>query len=125
MLPNGAVITPAVLGLAAAAGYDTLAAVPRPRVEVLVLGDELLTEGRPHDGLIRDALGPMLPPWLRALGAEVVAVRRLGDDAKALQRAVSSSLADLIVTTGGTAGDRWTTSTPSCAAWRRSCSSTG
>ncbi|WP_330344939.1 molybdopterin molybdotransferase MoeA [Streptomyces longwoodensis] len=104
LLPNGAVITPAVLGLAAAAGYDTLAAVPRPRVEVLVLGDELLTEGRPHDGLIRDALGPMLPPWLRALGAEVVAVRRLGDDAKALQRAVSSSLADLIVTTGGTAG---------------------
>lgn len=52
-------------------------------------------------------------------------MRRLGDDAKALQRAVSSSLADLIVTTGGTAGDRWTTSTPSCAAWRRSCSSTG
>ncbi|MFI0998510.1 molybdopterin molybdotransferase MoeA [Streptomyces galbus] len=104
LLPGGAVITPAVLGLAAAAGYDTLAAVPRPRAEVLVLGDELLTEGRPHDGLIRDALGPMLPPWLRALGAEVVAVRRLGDDAKALHRAVTSSTADLVVTTGGTAG---------------------
>ncbi|MFF4657792.1 molybdopterin molybdotransferase MoeA [Streptomyces sp. NPDC001381] len=103
LLPAGAVVTPAVLGLAAAAGYDTLAAVPRPRVEVLVLGDELLTEGRPHDGLIRDALGPMLPPWLRALGAEVTAVRRLGDDAEALHRAVTSSAADLIVTTGGTA----------------------
>ncbi|MCX5170279.1 molybdopterin molybdotransferase MoeA [Streptomyces antibioticus] len=103
LLPAGAVVTPAVLGLAAAAGYDTLAAVPRPRVEVLVLGDELLTEGRPHDGLIRDALGPMLPPWLRALGAEVVAVRRLGDDAKALHRAVTASTADLVVTTGGTA----------------------
>ncbi|MEU3278330.1 molybdopterin molybdotransferase MoeA [Streptomyces antibioticus] len=103
LLPAGAVVTPAVLGLAAAAGYDTLAAVPRPRVEVLVLGDELLTEGRPHDGLIRDALGPMLPPWLRALGAEVAAVRRLGDDAKALHRAVTASTADLIVTTGGTA----------------------
>ena len=74
-------------GLAAAAGYDTLTAVPRPRVEVLVLGDELLTEGLPHDGLIRDALGPMLPPWLRALGAEVIAVRRLGDDAEALHQA--------------------------------------
>ncbi|MGW3139208.1 molybdopterin molybdotransferase MoeA [Streptomyces sp. NPDC001139] len=103
LLPVGTVVTPAVLGLAAAAGYDTLAAVPRPRVEVLVLGDELLTEGRPHDGLIRDALGPMLPPWLRALGAEVTAVRRLGDDAKALHRAVTGSTADLIVTTGGTA----------------------
>ncbi|WP_327316449.1 molybdopterin molybdotransferase MoeA [Streptomyces sp. NBC_01235] len=103
LLLAGAVVTPAVLGLAAAAGYDTLTAVPRPRVEVLVLGDELLTEGRPHDGLIRDALGPMLPPWLRALGAEVTAVRRLGDDAKALHRAITASAADLIVTTGGTA----------------------
>ncbi|MEU1178876.1 molybdopterin molybdotransferase MoeA [Streptomyces sp. NPDC005820] len=103
LLPAGAVVTPAVLGLAAAAGYDTLSAVPRPRAEVLVLGDELLTEGRPHDGLIRDALGPMLPPWLRALGTEVVAVRRIGDDEKALHKAVSRSSADLIVTTGGTA----------------------
>lgn len=103
LLPLGTLVTPAVLGLAAAAGYDTLAAVPRPRVEVLVLGDELLTEGRPHDGLIRDALGPMLPPWLRGLGAEVTAVRRLGDDAKALHKAITTSTADLIVTTGGTA----------------------
>jgi molybdopterin molybdotransferase len=103
LLPIGTLVTPAVLGLAAAAGYDTVTAVPRPRVEVLVLGDELLTEGLPHDGLIRDALGPMLPPWLRALGAEVVAVRRIGDDAKALHRAVTGSEADLIVTTGGTA----------------------
>ncbi|MET9073513.1 molybdopterin molybdotransferase MoeA [Streptomyces sp. NPDC004232] len=103
LLPIGTLVTPAVLGLAAAAGYDTVTAVPRPRAEVLVLGDELLTEGLPHDGLIRDALGPLLPPWLRALGAEVVAVRRIGDDAEALHRAVTGSDADLIVTTGGTA----------------------
>ncbi|WP_225824307.1 molybdopterin molybdotransferase MoeA [Streptomyces naphthomycinicus] len=103
LLPVGTLVTPAVLGLAAAAGYDTVTVVPRPRAEVLVLGDELLTEGLPHDGLIRDALGPMLPPWLRALGADVVAVRRIGDDARALRRAVTGSDADLIVTTGGTA----------------------
>lgn len=103
LLPVGTLVTPAVLGLAAAAGYDTVTVVPRPRAEVLVLGDELLTEGQPHDGLIRDALGPMLPPWLRALGAEVVAVHRIGDDAEALHRAVTGSDADLIVTTGGTA----------------------
>ncbi|WP_460107212.1 molybdopterin molybdotransferase MoeA [Streptomyces sp. YKOK-J1] len=104
LLPVGTLVTPAVLGLAAAAGYDTVTAVARPRVEVLVLGDELLTEGRPHDGLIRDALGPMLPPWLRALGADVIGVRRLGDDAKALHKALTGSRADLVVTTGGTAG---------------------
>ncbi|MFF2504279.1 molybdopterin molybdotransferase MoeA [Streptomyces sp. NPDC058067] len=103
LLPPGALVTPAVLGLAAAAGYDELPTVARPRAEVFVLGDELLTTGLPRDGLIRDALGPMLPHWLRALGAEVVSVRRLGDDPKALLKAVRSSDADLVVTTGGTA----------------------
>ncbi|MEV0300563.1 molybdopterin molybdotransferase MoeA [Streptomyces prasinus] len=103
LLPAGALVTPAVLGLAAAAGYDTLSALPRPRVEVLVLGDELLTAGLPHDGLIRDALGPMLPPWLRALGAEVTAVRRVRDDAQTLYRAITRSGADVVLTTGGTA----------------------
>ncbi|MGX2996041.1 molybdopterin-binding protein [Streptomyces sp. JNUCC 64] len=103
LLPSGTLVTPAALGLAAAAGYDTLTVVPRPTVEVLVLGDELLREGLPHDGLIRDALGPLLPPWLRALGAEVTAVRHLGDDAKELYGAVAAATADLIVTTGGTA----------------------
>ncbi|WP_326811141.1 molybdopterin molybdotransferase MoeA [Streptomyces scopuliridis] len=103
LLPAGSLVTPAVLGLAAAAGYDELLTVPRPRVEVLVLGDELLTEGLPHDGLIRDALGPMLAPWLRTLGADVIATRRVRDDAEALCRAVTGSTADLVLTTGGTA----------------------
>ncbi|MFH9295447.1 molybdopterin molybdotransferase MoeA [Streptomyces sp. NPDC017520] len=103
LVPAGTVVTPAVLGLAAAAGYDALPAVPRPRVDILVLGDELLASGLPHDGLIRDALGPMLGPWLRALGAEVSGPRRLGDEAEALRDALTGSDADLIVTTGGTA----------------------
>ncbi|MFI5744639.1 molybdopterin molybdotransferase MoeA [Streptomyces sp. NPDC051644] len=103
LLPAGALVTPAVLGLAAAAGYDELVTVPRPRVDVLVLGDELLTSGLPHDGLIRDALGPMIGPWLRALGAEVSAPQRLGDDAAALRSALTTSDADLVITTGGTA----------------------
>lgn len=106
LLPAGSLVTPAVLGLAAAAGYDELATRPRPRVEILVLGDELLTEGLPHDGLIRDALSPMLGPWLTRLGAEVIGTRRLGDDpagAEALLAAVTGSAADLVVTTGGTA----------------------
>lgn len=103
LLPVGTLVTPAVLGLAAAAGYDIVTVIPRPRAEVLVLGDELLTEGLPREGLIRDALGPMLPSWLRALGADVTSVRRIGDDAEALHKAIASSDADLILTTGGTA----------------------
>ncbi|MGW1252399.1 molybdopterin molybdotransferase MoeA [Streptomyces sp. NPDC002535] len=103
LLPAGTVVTPAVLGLAAAAGYDELPVPPRPRVEILVLGDELLTTGLPHDGLIRDALGPMLGPWLAALGADVLATRRIGDEAEELYAAVTGSAADLVLTTGGTA----------------------
>lgn len=103
LLPAGGLVTPAVLGLAAAAGYDELVTFPRPRAEVLILGDELLTSGLPRDGLIRDALGPMLPHWLRALGVEVTSVRRIGDDAKALLKAVRGAKTDLVVTTGGTA----------------------
>ncbi|MFE7391540.1 molybdopterin molybdotransferase MoeA [Streptomyces sp. NPDC057582] len=103
LLPAGTVVTPAVLGLSAAAGYDELLTVSRPRVDVLVLGDELLTTGLPHDGLIRDALGPMIGPWLRAMGVEVSAPRRLGDDREALRHALTTSDADLVITTGGTA----------------------
>ncbi|MFF8291566.1 molybdopterin molybdotransferase MoeA [Streptomyces sp. NPDC016309] len=103
LLPAGTTVTPAVVGLAAAAGYDDLLTVERPRVDVLVLGDELLTTGLPHDGLIRDALGPMLAPWLTALGADVGVTRRVGDDADDLHAAVTGSTADVVITTGGTA----------------------
>lgn len=103
LLGAGNLVTPAVIGLAAAAGYDTLQVVPRPRVDVLVLGDELLHEGLPRDGRVRDALGPLLPPWLERLGAAIGTVRALGDDADLLQQALGHSTADLVVTTGGTA----------------------
>ncbi|MFI9721043.1 molybdopterin molybdotransferase MoeA [Streptomyces sp. NPDC052396] len=103
LLPAGTPVTPAVLGLAAAAGYDELRVTVRPRVQVLVLGDELLQQGLPHEGRIRDALGPLLGPWLAALGAEVSAPRRLEDDAEALHQALATSDADLVITTGGTA----------------------
>ncbi len=107
LLAPGALVTAPVLALAAAAGYDTVPVVPRPRVEVFVLGDELLREGLPRDGRVRDALGPLLAPWLRELGAEVAdaphGTRWLGDDAEALRQAIGRSTADLVITTGGTA----------------------
>lgn len=103
LLPTGTPVTPAVLGLAAAAGYDRLSVTRRPRAEVLVLGDELLHRGVPSAGRIRDALGPAVGPWLEELGAEVIVTRRLGDDAEALYEAAATTTADVLVTTGGTA----------------------
>ena len=103
LLPARTTLTPAALGLAAAAGYDQLTVRPRPRAEVLVLGGELLSRGLPQEGRIRDALGPMTAPWLASLGAQPLVTRRLGDDAEALREAIATSRADLIVTTGSTA----------------------
>ncbi|QMU73349.1 molybdopterin molybdotransferase MoeA [Streptacidiphilus sp. P02-A3a] len=103
LLPPGTAVTPAVLGLAAAAGCDELPVHRRPTVELLVLGDELLDSGLPRDGRIRDALGPLLPSWLRGYGARIIAVRRVGDDLGLLRDALLRSPADVVVTTGGTA----------------------
>ncbi|EWS89997.1 LOW QUALITY PROTEIN: molybdopterin biosynthesis protein, partial [Streptomyces filamentosus NRRL 11379] len=103
LLPAGASVTPTVLGLAAAAGYDRLTVHRRPRVDLLVLGDELLATGLPRDGRIRDALGPLLPGWLSGQGAEVVGRPLLPDGFGPLYEAVRDSTADVVVTTGSTA----------------------
>ncbi len=104
LLPSGTPVTPPVLALAAAAGHDSLPVLPRPRATVLVLGDELLAAGPPRDGRVRDALGPLLPPWLERLGATVPdGARRIGDTAGELREALCGGPADLFVTTGGTA----------------------
>ncbi len=103
LLPAGVPVGPAVLGLAAACGHDRLLVHRRPVVQLLVLGDELLAAGIPGPGLVRDALGPLLPPWLRAAGAEVAEVRYVRDDFGLLRDALRHSTADVVVTTGGTA----------------------
>ncbi len=109
LLAAGTVVTPAVLGLAAAAGYDELPVIRRARVELCLLGDELLASGLPLAGRVRDSLGPLLPGWLRRLGAELSSVRYVSDTMEALQQAIASPAGlhaaqpDVIVTTGGTA----------------------
>ncbi|WP_229758739.1 molybdopterin molybdotransferase MoeA [Peterkaempfera bronchialis] len=103
LLPAGTSVTPSVLGLAAATGYDRLTVHRRPTVELLLLGDELLEAGPPRDGLVRDALGPLLLPWLDACGARVIGRRMVKDDLGLLRDALRHSPADVVVTTGGTA----------------------
>lgn len=102
LLPAGTVVTPPVLGLAAAAGHDTLLVTPQPTVDAFVLGDELSGSGPPAPGRTRDALGPQLPAWLAAFGAAPPSVVRLPDRLEDLTSALATSLADVIITTGGT-----------------------
>jgi molybdopterin molybdotransferase len=106
LLPAGTAVTPAVIGLAASCGYDTLRVRPPQRAALLIFGDELRTEGPPGDGRVRDALGPAVPGWLRRFGAAVeLSIGPVEDTLEAhldaLHQAVASG-ADLICTTGGT-----------------------
>jgi molybdopterin molybdotransferase len=102
LLPAGTMVTPPVLGLAAATGNDTLLVVPTATVDVLILGDELVDNGVSSAGRTRDALGPQLPGWLHCLEAAPRTVRRLPDDLTALASALAASDADVVITTGGT-----------------------
>jgi molybdopterin molybdotransferase len=96
-------LTPTLLGLLAAAGHDTVTVTRRPRVHVLVLGDEVQASGLPRHGRVRDALGPQVPAWLVRAGADVVRSVLVPDDLDGLISAVADARGDLIVTTGSTA----------------------
>ncbi|MWB98286.1 molybdopterin molybdotransferase MoeA [Agromyces seonyuensis] len=90
------------VALAAAAGCSSLA-VRRPRLVVVVTGDEVRTVGEAGGGAVRDALGPALAALVPALGAELVVLEHAGDDVDVLVERLlaASATADAIVTTGG------------------------
>jgi molybdopterin molybdotransferase len=105
LLPAGTPITPGVIGLAASCGYDTLRVRPMPKAALLVFGDELLDEGLPGKGRVRDSLGPSLPAALRRMGAAIDSYTRVEDTLAAHIDALSKAAAEgheLICTTGGT-----------------------
>ena len=107
LLPAGTPVDPALIGLAASCGHDTLRVRRQPRAGLLVFGDELLTAGPPAAGRVRDALGPAVPAWLRRYGCQVRPADVSGPVADTLPAHVSAlraalSSADLVCTTGGT-----------------------
>jgi molybdopterin molybdotransferase len=104
LVPAGSAVSPAVLGLAAGAGHDTLLVRRRPRVAVIVTGDELLRSGPPRPGRVRDAIGPMLPGLL--IGADLIGTTHLRDDPSALADALAVDQADVLVTCGATSVGR-------------------
>ncbi|MFF4617153.1 molybdopterin molybdotransferase MoeA [Nonomuraea jabiensis] len=93
VLGGGAVVTPVALGLAAALGHDELLVRPRPRVAVLITGDEVVREGLPAPGRVRDAIGPFLPGLVAWAGGRVAGTDVLPDGREALRAALAARVA--------------------------------
>ncbi|RLK24537.1 molybdopterin molybdotransferase [Micromonospora sp. M71_S20] len=107
LVPAGTPVDPALIGLAASCGHDSLLVRRQPRAALLVFGDELLTAGPPGAGRVRDALGPAVPAWLRRYGCLVRPSDVVGPVADTLPAHVAAlraalATADLVCTTGGT-----------------------
>ncbi|CAL9410199.1 Molybdopterin molybdenumtransferase [Nocardiopsis dassonvillei] len=100
---RGAPVTPALLGLAAALGHDSLP-VARPVVHALVTGDEVVRSGPALPGTVRDAIGPMLPGVVAWAGGRLERTVAVPDDRRALAAALhrSARTADLVAVCGST-----------------------
>jgi len=105
LVKAGALLNPGKIGLLSAAGLDQIRVVRKPRVALILLGDEIQLKGIPANGLVRDALGPQLPGWLEKMGCEIVATHYISDEISHVVNALKDAcaLADIVITTGGTA----------------------
>lgn len=88
----------------AACGFDSVKCVARPRVTIIVGGDELTTPGRPRAATgTYDSNSPMISALLERFGARPTTEAYRADDPQSitelLARAVAQS--DIVVTCGG------------------------
>lgn len=104
VLQAGQVVTPAMIGLAAALGVAELTVIPRQRVLVVSTGSELVSPGTPlRPGQIYESNSAMLAAAVRDAGADVVAAVTAGDDVAQFVALLDryATETDLIITSGG------------------------
>ncbi|MFI7483564.1 molybdopterin molybdotransferase MoeA [Kocuria sp. M1R5S2] len=112
ILRGECLLNPAHIAFAAVSGHDMLPVRRRPRVTILLTGSEVVEDGIPEPGQVRDAFGPQLPTFVEMLGGSVDQLRRVEDTARAMLAALTeapSGMAsvldartEVVVTTGGT-----------------------
>jgi molybdopterin molybdotransferase len=104
LIPAGARLTPARIGLAAMAGHDRLAVRARTRVALISTGDELAAPGAElRTGQIYASNAPLLAALLADLPVDLVDHGIVPDRLDALTDAVARAAADadILVTSGG------------------------
>ena len=101
VLDAGRVLRPQDLGVMSSIGVAEAGVVRRPRVRLVITGNELLPSGTPpHDFLITDANGPMLAALAERDGAIVDFPGLVPDESDAILDALHAS-ADIIIVSGG------------------------
>ncbi len=101
VLSAGRRLMPQDVGLLASIGHDPVAVHRRPRVRVIVSGNELLPPGeRPEGSRIVDSNSPMLTALVERDGGVVESVRRLPDGREPMREALAAGGADVIITAG-------------------------
>ena len=107
VIEAGVRIGSAEVGIAAMVGCEKVAVRRRPTVAILTSGDEVVPNGTdPTPHCIRNSNAPMVAALAHRIGAEVVDTAHLQDDRAAVDTAIASTLADVIVTTGGISAGR-------------------
>jgi molybdopterin molybdotransferase len=104
VLAGGVALGPAELGVAASVGRGSLRCARRPRVAVLVTGDELTEPGRPLEpGGIYSSNGWALSAQVERAGALVMARETVPDQAGDTRAALARVLdeADVVIASGG------------------------
>jgi molybdopterin molybdotransferase len=101
LLAQHRVLRPQDLGVLSSVGCSEPAVVRRPRVRLVVTGNELLPAGsRPHDYFISDANGPMLAALVERDGGVVDFPGLVPDDRPAILEALLAD-ADIVIVSGG------------------------
>jgi molybdopterin molybdotransferase len=103
ILPAGAVLRPAEIGLLGTVGRARVHVHPAPRVAVLSTGDEVVEPDRePGPGQLRNSNGPMLLAQARSAGADVHYLGIARDRLDSLRPLVEVGLkGDVLVLSGG------------------------
>jgi molybdopterin molybdotransferase len=104
VLPAGALLGPAQLGIAVHAGRAGLRCARRPRVAVLATGDELAPPGAAlAPGQVHDSNRVTISALAQRDGAELVLARDVPDEADATREAIAGALerCDVLLLSGG------------------------
>ena len=101
ILDAGRVLRPQDLGVLSSIGKAVVSVVRRPRVRLVITGNELLPAGSPPSGFqITDANGPMLAALIERDGGDVVFPGLVRDNPDMILEAIQTE-ADVIIVSGG------------------------